>query len=846
MAAEYVDLVLFPHCDLHVVLTGAPALRVSVHARTFDPMHPAQYNLVNITGEFTFDFFAPHQPTGHRFEGLPKVDRNTGLVTATTPGVFLFQARRAHDYIVGRLQVHREIKAWWFGNDSITTALDVGTTTHPGIAHAQPSIYAKFSADASGADEIGDITGHGYVRLAPDDPTKLAITAQGRVRGLVETDPARPTGISGSGLGHTAQLPVRVFDYAKPRPDLYPVQTPNVARAADMHNMVFVSEGFLDNDADRRRFDEIVTRTVQEMFSKPRHEPYAMLEGSFNIFKAFVPSQQHRLTCGFRVTEGDLDDAVPIPFNARRMAGESLTYTIQELVAKVGLPMHNESRPDLVGIWSGQSLTDFEPSRVDLPLLVTWRLQDATGILHAQDTIFGFYLGSRPADRSSGVADAVAPPTRDEPGEALRQFVARIYEFYDFRSTRSLTPDPRRHPPELYARGANNPTGSIVQYLGGLKYAWEPNHAVGRHWVPNRVMRDHSQGLVAIIAYDDLKGGGTIDPVTAQTAAREETLAVKYDDPLDKRVLRRLDPELRSNVDLIASTITHEFGHSLNLADEYEDFEGDGDYATRQTDAVEDNVTVLGFVRVTGTTDRSIDPAKVKWLRLPRMSLSAALLLPSVADLNGIRVTIEPRYIGKWAQAKKDGVEVHLRNFVMDVNGRQLPLSEGAGQLVTGLSIGDINESRGTLVLVGPPFGLLTYAPGSVIYVPLRDGTRPLEAVDQKVQQWLAANHKPMNRDDDHVHVRKEYDVPVDIPGFVPPCDASRTVGVFEGAWNAAGAAYRPAGACKMRYGLATLGLVSEVIEEGAFCYVCKWLIVNRIDPSYHAMISGFVYPGKI
>jgi hypothetical protein len=844
MTVTAIGLVLSPHCDLHVALTG-PALRVVVDARSRDSAKPGRYGLANVTHECAFDFFAPHNEVGHRFEGLPQVDAATGLVTATVPGVYLFQVRRGeHQYIVGRLQVHKKIEAWWFGIDSITTALDVGTAASPGIAHVQPSIYAKFSDDASGADRIGDITGHGYVRLTAADPAVLAVTAQGRLRGLVETtDPLHPTHVTGSFLGHTATLPVRVFDYAKSRPDLYPVQTPNVAEAGDMHNIVFVPEGFQNTAEDREVFDQIVTRTVREMFDKPRHEPYAMLEGSFNVFKAFIPSQEHFLTCGFRVTDDDFTKAQPIPFNERLADEDRRMYTMQELVTRVGLPKHNESRLDPVADWRRQSLKDFVESKVDNELVIRWRAQDPVGILHARDTILGLYLGGRPADGSSGFTETVVKrPETDEPGDALRRFVARVYEFYAFTNTRTLTLDPRRHPPELYASILMDAT-SIVRYLSGLKYAYEPNLAVGRNWVPDNTKPTRSQGLVAVIAFDDVKGGTSDGVITAQTMARALTLPITYSDLVDKREMRRVERTLEPDFGIIVDTLTHEFGHSLNLGDEYEKHGGDDDAATWTTDVGNDNVTVLGFLRAEPAPSRMIDPAKVKWLHLPRMILSAALLIPSSDDLDGIKVTIDPRYIGKWVQAKKDGVEVRLRNFVMDSSGRQLPLSDDSGQLLTGLGIGDINESRGTLILTGPPLGLPTYARGSVVYVPLKAGTRHLEVVHENVQKFLFDKREPLNRDPDHDNISEEPDVPRDIPGFTPPCNSARTVGVFEGARSFAGGFYRPTGTCKMRDQRATLGVFADVVEEGAFCYVCKWLIVNRVDPSYHAILSGLYYP---
>lgn len=33
--------------------------------------------------------------------------------------------------------------------------------------------------------------------------------------------------------------------------------------------------------------------------------------------------------------------------------------------------------------------------------------------------------------------------------------------------------------------------------------------------------------------------------------------------------------------------------------------------------------------------------------------------------------------------------------------------------------------------------------------------------------------------------------------------------------------------------------------ELGSFCYVCMWLLVNRIDPGRHAFVSRMFYPGR-
>src|SRR5262245_56823045 len=181
------DIVLYPHCDLHVVVNGPP-LRLRVDSRSrkgpTDPL-PLAFTLVDCTAQCVFEFFAPHSPVGSRLDNCPTVDPTTGLVTATVPGVYLFQVRFGNHYHVGRLQVHNQVLGWWFGNGSITTALDAN------FAHAQPSIYASFTPDA-GTDPVGDITGHGYVTLTSNHPARFVVTPAGRLRGVAEGDATLP------------------------------------------------------------------------------------------------------------------------------------------------------------------------------------------------------------------------------------------------------------------------------------------------------------------------------------------------------------------------------------------------------------------------------------------------------------------------------------------------------------------------------------------------------------------------------------------------------------------------------------------------------------------------------
>jgi hypothetical protein len=852
------DLVLLPHCDLHVALAGVPKLRMRVFHR-LDSADPKLYTLTEITNQCEFEFFAPFNAVGHRLDDLPTVTKATGDVTATKTGIYLFQVRFPVNstYLVGRMQVHSQLLDWWFGNDSITTAVDT-------VAHAQPSIYAKFSADAAspdpaapgagvGCDLIGDITGHGYVALTPSDPTRFTVNPDtGRLRGLVVTAEPPPT-VSGSLVGGAlpAQvLPVRVVDYTAVRNDLQPVRAPTATAADDKHNMIFVAEGFRNTKADRDLFDQVVHTVSTEFFEKRRHEPYGLLKDSFNVFKAFLPSQQHTLTTGYTVTDqdGPVPKGTPIP-GFRPVSANNNVYTPATLIEKVGLPPRNETRnlANLLTLWTSQGLPDFDPTKVDAPLVEAWKKHRSEGILHARDTVFGMYLGARLADHSWNVekdpAHPVTKPATDTAGDPMKAYIGRLYQIFFFPPLRGVTMDPRRQAPERLDGNVINLGNIVLSYLSGLRYAPNPALQIGKLWVPDPAKFTPSRGLVAIVCNDNVDGGTNINGLTMTAATLNvlEALPAAYPNPAAPREFRRTPPDpIVPNLHLLIDTVAHEFGHSFNLGDEYEEFDNDDPHAGDNTDLF-DNVTHLGVIRL-NPASREIDVNKIKWFRLPRVRVSDRLVVDAAAAGNAVQVSIDPTRIASWVQAKKDGRTASLLRIALAGRGQQLPF----GVLVERLAIGVIDEKAGTIPLTGVPAGNPTFPKGSLVYVPLTDdhGTA-LTAVEPSVKTFLAdaAGHHdaPLNVDPDHVHRKTGKDNPVTIPGFDPPCKSGRLVGIFEGADHYAGGSYRPTGACKMR----SFDKAEDQDEEheGEFCFVCKWLIVNRVDPSFHALLTEKFYP---
>lgn len=811
-----------------------------------------------------FDFLAPYNPVPpapgpNRLHRFVRIDPD-GTVTPLAVGTNLVQARLGDLYIIFRIQVHDRILGWWFGNTSMTLPLDRT------IFHSQPSIYALFSDDPSGTDLVGDITGHGYVTLTPNDPARFLVNADGRLRGVSEGDGT----LNGTFLGVPHSIPIKVVDYAKTRKKLEYVQIPDVEHPQDMHNILFMSEGFRDTEDDKKKFDEVVKEVVEQMFDKPRHSPYNLLEDRFNIWKVYEPSTQHGVTVGFRVNDedlvGSLKKGYPVPYKFQLPDTEGM-FTPELLVRIVGLPLRNENRTtaELKALWSSQSLNGFDQNKVNDDLVTAWKRQKSVGILEARDTFFGLVLGQRNADQSSvqvALTDVITEPASDTPA-LMAPFIKRMYEWFQLSPSQTLSPDPRRHPPELHSDNQTNGGNSILSYIAGLRVPFNTPQ-VSQEWLPDvtETTLKRSRGLIAMITYENMIGGANFNnlTITANSLRKDSSLSFAYLNQGNERIMRRnVPPSIKPSTGEIIDTISHEFGHSFALGDENESFPGDDPSAgnNQGSDLPFDNLARYAAIFVDGQfmANRNIQPGKVKWLQLVRFRLSDVLIKDSEVVGGQIKVTIDKRFIGKWvAASKKPSNLAALRRIAFvptttpagqvipptfSPNGRQLPLVSDREHLLSALPIASLTEADGT-ILLSPPSALPspTFPAGSIVFLPrLVSAIQTDLVVEKEVMVHLSQKNLPLNRNTDITKVNHEDDEPVDISGFSAPCKPYRVVGVYEGANYRSGRFYRPTGLCKMRKPS------DEGTGCGAFCFVCRYLIVNRVNPSVHDVLDKLHYP---
>jgi hypothetical protein len=386
-----------------------------------------------------------------------------------------------------------------------------------------------------------------------------------------------------------------------------------------------------------------------------------------------------------------------------------------------------------------------------------------------------------------------------------------------------------------------------MQFIKNLHYKYSPNQQIGTQWVPdpNSTVLQKSRGLIALIAHDGLSAGTAFNAgtITALDLNDSTSLRYEYHNTSTEKIMRRNPPENISVMyDDIVDTLTHEFGHSFNLNDEYENFIEDKweslDFA--------DNIASLYTIKLNDDfrDNRLIDMDMVKWFELLRIKLSSVLTEDSLEDAGRYKVKIDSRYGGRWKEAKDQNKKARLRKLMITREGVQLPLHNTPLHYVYDLDIIDVDEVNGYIILGGsdlPALPLPVMTKGSTLFIPLKnDEDELMYVVEKKVLNFLKNNatnkNLPLNKNSDTTRINNDEDNPKDIPDFKAPCKSYKLIGIYEGANTYTGMQYRPAGACKMR-GNHTSG------EAGEFCFVCKYLIVNRVDPGLHDILDHNYYP---
>jgi hypothetical protein len=655
---------------------------------------------------------------------------------------------------------------------------------------------------------------------------------------------------------------------------------------AEKQNVLFLAEGFRSTDRDA--FNKICVKLIDVLLDSERNQPYKMLKDGFNFWKFFRPSNEHGSTVGApiikRIPTGDppiikkddpyklfIDDKLPLsssPIDA---------YSLYELVKIVGYPtLADETRTvnKIKNDWASTlSLIGYEDTKVCNDIVEAWKLAIPIGLVDVRDTYFGFIQSNRLGDRKSvkdKYVNMIKQASLGDPATEISAFARHLYQWFQPQTEmRRHDPDPRRYAPEIRSHEVNFLIEHLTKLTDPLSSVGD-DHYVGKLWnsLPStssavKTRQFNSAGLVCMLVNHEYEfGWNNVGYMITMSIGSKLDLHININTSNPDRRSASLNPvyieKLKSSSDghdqTMADILAHEFGHAFRLGDEYEEFQGAPE--ADDIDVSYDNITHLKEIANTshsfpGCFPTPIVPGSIKWAKVHRITKADTLIEPSVINGNQIIVTLEKGRAQSWRTIKDNNteVEVLLRKYVQ----KQFPVDE-KNDLYQGLIIQNIPDDH-TLELTAKTTPV-SFPAGSVIYVPKKDNGDISTLVKNPVLIFMEnQNYDPAaspsipngialstnyNSTDptksDEPHVTADY--PPWIPGFTEPCQRFKLIGAYEGGYRYTINVFRPSGACKMRAHY-------RARAEGEFCFVCKYLLVNRIDPSKHGELDALYPDGK-
>lgn len=683
------------------------------------------------------------------------------------------------DHGIIRITTHDDVSGLFSGDRSLSIFSDESDRVI--------SVFAQFTDRPLGA--IEDVTGHSWLRYEVAHPSLATISSEGRIRALASGNTTIEVSLWDRRFRFTVSLTIRPSLAFGPGAGMMSEQLA-LLRAGCDRNVYVLAEGYIDQS----RFFNHARKAVKAWLES---EPYKKLAHRFNVVGIFQASADRGLTI-----------APPL------------------IPAPAGSATHQRA------LWKGGSAA--------LP----------TEFAIARDTVFGLMAGGR---LSTPVLATEDPKKAKTPAE--RFATPRV-------QLPSISPDVRRLP-----RFGTDHASSFDINPPHLAFA----DLVGRYISAARHPFTSNDRVVFLVD-DDLQVGETF-PVLGLRSNQLSMVALSIGDSslisnvvASGRLLDRTINDAKYNDQYTGSVFAHELAHTYRLGDEYENARrrsyserfDDDDYENLQHDAslhlrvgsVDDPNPLRGDNAVTPNISASkLDVTKIKWNihRIAKISIVVQL------DAIGHRVTLAARQAARW----KLGERAFLRNRLTvqrDLSSqRRVSMIE-----IHVISVDPALEEVRFSISSSADLASLGEQP-PLLYVPVQNKSHiDLSLIDPAVLAHLK-DKGPFPKGQSCLEVNssewnKDRACP-EITGFKRPSPHANAIGLYEGGGDISCDIYRPAGRCKMRtivqYGevpkrrlrsmpsLPELGgsdkLVFNVVE---FCFVCKYVLIDLIDPTQHESLD--------
>ena len=775
---------VYPTCEIHLLRSHPVPMRIIVreafsltggtnlsnHDYPLSKTETLYFNtdLVNVVQHPDFIEFTPNLNT-------EDIGSTTGHIRYTNST----EGNPVVSEVFVRVFVHKTIDKYWIGNNQVTI--------HEGADDYVLSVYATFDDEETVSEEekaTVDISSHPYVTFSSADPTKVAIDDnqdKGRITGVSQTEADSPVKLQ---VQISGMAPEEVDAHViPPRSTLKPIVR-CLKGSGDMsqrRNMLFIAEGFPEDQ--KEVFDTLVYQMTTRLFNSRDNSPYNLLKDQFNIWVAFEESPEKGVTVSRPVFKSNglplLADLSADPFN-------TTAYTLTQVKdSKFGL---------IYGFRYGDRVSH-DPNPDPLQPQNSWFLPPY-GRGRALSLMF---------DRRRLPHHWLPYVTYDEYIDSLRLSPESKVEEGSFDNTLWKTEGKDGALVCIISNGdlgkGDNQNGGFAGIKSCAKHFQHLSNLI--HPIAAHPMLDHIPQDISITYYNS--------PYTVSGI------------PILKEV----------NLGRFTSSFAHEFSHSFDLGDEYESNRTtllSNVSHERERLLIDGHTNLTHFWRIKNVSN-TIDLNKVIWHQWHRAKASATLTQAAQNQGNThIQLQMSPSNAYHWHLLHNIvGQEVFLRT--RDINFDHENPTNSNKYFEGPFTIDGLDQTTGEVSLQGQISK--DFPVGSVIYLPQKQGSNVMSLIHPKVVSFFndpAGNNKAPFADKKgncNTPNQKPSSAP-NIPGFSVK-NQHYVVGVYEGGFNFSCQVYRPSGQCRMRNH--RLDNHATPPSHPAFCAVCKYHLVNTINP---------------
>lgn len=740
-----------------------------------------------------------------------------------------------------RVHLHDKVISAW-----LTPAI---LTLRPEVAPRPQTTGVRFSVRAEFDDgTVGELTNHPDLEWRPrvsveDDGRLIIAVGRGpedpavRIEAVLPPDlrdPANPAAPEIVAVGHT-KVAVAWESDSKIRTDVVQVRDawPGILNPEVVPNFLFLCDGY--KTEDRPRFEASVRSLLGLMKTSRLTRPFDLLATSMNYYQAFIPSTEHGISVRCEVYPEQAADGT-VKLDAQGVAelfcvpdakdpAPGRRWTLANVIFRLGLPVPGQGLDGTVqetrNYWD-TVVSDVPQARISDGTVRAWQKLARRTFLEETDSPLGLAYGEYPAVSRESNDRMIGLNGRRMTRRRLDHVLSRLVD----------------------ARG--NPVGSIwMARADGTRPSSYPLIFIFSSLKWDRG-GNYPRGYIAMNVEDR-------DGIPARPLAGRPT----YEIDLTGKITGTI-----SHSRLVRGC--HEVGHSFGLGDEYsekgeqpqaEEIDEDHGNLQKQSDL---EVPLPAGERP--THDVHGDRIKWRWHRIRK----AAVLAAPIAEVGSGTFRV-PVVLGQASQfAVGDTVLLRVRRFP-----RPLPRDPHVSGHLTIVGIADPGGAADPASPTGPANPLVgavmvaaatghtfdradaaRFDIGCILYLPVKAATSALaddypfaELIAKNIKDHITRRKRALNQDPARAEicVADEDDIqkPVKLDVDLPFCfkHKNRIVGLFSGGNTYHCGIYHPTGSCIMR---------NSNSSGKEFCAVCRYLLVDIIDPFKHFSIDldyGRIYP---